>query len=38
MLWAAGSYRHFRRLTPSTLLDATEASAPPPTSRWVSWA
>ncbi|NVI89215.1 MnhB domain-containing protein [Actinomadura sp. BRA 177] len=24
MLWAAGSYRHFRRLTPSTLLDATE--------------
>ncbi|MFA1540130.1 MnhB domain-containing protein [Actinomadura monticuli] len=24
MLWAAGGHRHFRRLAPSTLLDATE--------------
>lgn len=24
MLWAAGGYRYFRRLTPSTLLDASE--------------
>ena len=24
MLWVAGSYRHFRRLSPTTLLDASE--------------